>query len=45
VLSEWNLTREGKCNQCGNTCAGVFEAQAGNWRARRLPIRLRDFMK
>ncbi len=43
ILSDWNLTADGKCNQCGTACAGVFAAQAGSWGAKRLPVRLRDF--
>lgn len=37
-LSEWNLTPEGRCNRCGTPCAGVFEARAGGWGARRMPV-------
>jgi pyruvate formate lyase activating enzyme len=29
VLSDWNLTPDGKCGFCGTPCAGVFEPQAG----------------
>lgn len=43
VLSDWNLTPQGKCNKCGTQCAGRFEAAPGNWGAKRQPIRLRDF--
>jgi pyruvate formate lyase activating enzyme len=43
VLSDWNLTADGRCNQCGAVCAGVFEARPGNWGGRRMPVRLRDF--
>ncbi len=43
VLSDWNLTGDGKCRFCGTPCAGVFEARAGTWGARRQPVRLRDF--
>jgi len=43
ILSDWNLTADGQCNQCGTTCAGVFAAQAGQWGAKRVPVRLRDF--
>ncbi|MDH5185216.1 MAG: AmmeMemoRadiSam system radical SAM enzyme [Gammaproteobacteria bacterium] len=43
-LSEWNLDAAGACTQCGTTCAGVFEPQAGTWGSRRLPIRLRDYV-
>ncbi len=42
VLSDWNLTEDGKCRFCGTPCAGVFEAHAGTWGARRQPVRLRD---
>ncbi len=45
ILGDWNLTADGKCNQCGTACAGVFDAQMGNWGARRLPVRLLDFAK
>ncbi len=43
MLSEWNLTPGGHCNQCGTPCAGVFHNQPGHWGARRLPVRLADF--
>jgi len=43
VLSDWNLTAAGECNQCGTPCAGVFAAQPGDWGARRLPVRLQNF--
>ncbi len=43
VLSDWNLTPDGACTACGERCAGVFEARPGNWGARRLPVRLRDY--
>lgn len=42
VLSDWNLTAEGRCNACGTPCAGVFQAQPGRWGARRRPVRLLD---
>ncbi len=43
VLSDWHLTPDGKCERCGTTCAGLFNAEAGRWGAKRLPVRLRDF--
>ena len=43
VLSDWNLTADGKCAACGTPCAGVFEAQPGNWGAQRQAVRLSDF--
>jgi len=43
VITEWNLTDDGHCPDCGTACAGIFEGQAGNWGARRLPVRLSDY--
>ena len=43
VLDEWNLTPEGACRFCGTTCAGVFEAQPGDWGEKRLPVQLSTF--
>ncbi len=43
VLTDWQLTADGRCRHCGAACAGVFEARPGDWGARRLPVRLRDF--
>lgn len=42
-MTAWNLDTSGKCKSCGTPCAGVFEAQPGNWGARRLPVRLANF--
>ncbi len=44
VLTEWNLTDEGRCLFCGAACAGVFEARPGSWGPRRLPVRLSNFL-
>ncbi len=38
-LGTWGL-REGACSNCGERCAGVFEAERGRWGARRWPVRL-----
>jgi len=43
VLSDWNLSPEGNCLKCQTPCAGVFETTPGQWGARRLPVRLKDF--
>ena len=43
VLTEWNLTPEGACANCGTPCAGRFAGAPGRWGSRRLPVRLRDF--
>jgi len=40
VLSDWNLTPEGRCNQCGTACAGVFEDMPGEWGAKRVPVKM-----
>lgn len=37
-LRAWNLTANGFCRSCGAACAGVFEAQPGQWGPRRLPV-------
>jgi pyruvate formate lyase activating enzyme len=39
-LSEWGLTLDGNCVACGTACAGVFEAHAGNWGAKRLAVNI-----
>jgi pyruvate formate lyase activating enzyme len=43
VLSEWNLTEDGKCSFCATPLPGVFEARPGDWGAKRQPVRLADF--
>ena len=39
-LGEWHLTADGKCDACGATIAGHFEASPGHWGSRRQPVRL-----
>lgn len=39
-LGRWHLDREGACGSCGAKCAGIFEAKAGDWGAKRFPVRL-----
>jgi len=41
-LTGWGLDARGCCRACGSPCPGVFEAEPGNWGARRLPLRLRE---
>ena len=43
VLSDWNLTDDGHCKFCGTSCPGVFESRPGDWGAKRMPVRLKDF--
>jgi pyruvate formate lyase activating enzyme len=42
-LGRWRLDAGGACNACGTPVAGVFEAEPGQWGARRLPVRLADY--
>jgi pyruvate formate lyase activating enzyme len=39
-LTLWGLDGEGRCTACSVPCAGVFEAEAGRWGARRAPVRI-----
>jgi len=39
-LGEWRLDAQGCCQDCGHWIAGVFDAEPGQWGARRLPVRL-----
>lgn len=43
ILTEWNLSEDGRCRSCGTPCAGVFEAAPGDWGPKRQPVRLKDF--
>ena len=40
-LLGWHLDAEGRCDACGTSIAGVFEARPGTWGARRQPVRIR----
>ncbi len=42
-LSDWNLTPDGNCNACGTPLAGVFDAQPGDWGAKRQPVLLEKY--
>ncbi len=42
-LSDWGLTPDGACADCGTRCAGVFDGPPGDWGRKRLPVLLRDF--
>jgi pyruvate formate lyase activating enzyme len=43
LLTAWNLTADGCCDQCGARLPGLLEPRPGTWGPRRLPVRLRDF--
>lgn len=44
VLGEWNLSDDGGCRLCGAQCPGVFDGPPGRWGARRMPVRLADWV-
>ena len=39
-LSTYNITTDGRCNQCGTSVAGHFAPQPGTWGAKRKPIQI-----
>ena len=41
-ITAWGLTGVGRCGSCGTALPGLFEAKAGRWGRRRLPIRISD---
>jgi pyruvate formate lyase activating enzyme len=43
-ITEWHLTEKNFCEACATPCAGVFEESPGTWGARRLPVRMKDFI-
>ena len=43
VLTDWNLTPEGRCRKCGAQLPGVFESKPGTWGAKRYPVDMRRF--
>jgi len=43
VLTAWNLSEDGRCQNCDRSCAGVLEPEAGHWGAKRLPVRLSKY--
>jgi pyruvate formate lyase activating enzyme len=45
VLTHWHLNSNGGCASCGAPCAGRFLGEPGTWGAKRLPVRLRDFVQ
>jgi len=42
-ITGWALDEAGRCRNCGTALAGVFEADHGEWGARRLPVDLSRF--
>lgn len=42
-LGTYRLDDAGRCRACGTAVAGVFDGPAGDWGAKRRPVRLADF--
>jgi pyruvate formate lyase activating enzyme len=42
VITDWKLTADGRCPECGEKCAGVFEAKPGTWGAKRQPVMIAE---
>lgn len=43
-LTRYRLAPDGSCPRCGTKCPGCFDATAGNWGGRRLPVRPGDHL-
>ncbi len=43
VLSDYQLTEDGKCKFCGYQIQGRFDKTKGNWGSKRVPVRLKNF--
>lgn len=42
-LTDWKLTADGRCAECGAACAGRFDSSPGDWGARAMPIRISNY--
>ena len=42
-MTAWNLDDQGRCGDCSTRVAGRFEAEPGDWGAKRQPVRLKDW--
>ncbi len=42
-LFAWGLSPDGTCESCGTVMSGVIDGPAGDWGAKRRPVRLIDF--
>lgn len=42
VIGRYDLTADGHCGHCGAAVAGVYDGPAGDWGAKRRPIRLTE---
>jgi pyruvate formate lyase activating enzyme len=39
-MLDWNLSADGRCTDCGASCAGVFEGPPGSWGSRRKSLQV-----
>ncbi len=44
-IGEWRLSDAGQCLTCGTQIPGVFAGRAGDWGARRMPVRINDLTR
>ena len=44
VMTDWQVTEHGECQFCGTPLAGVFDGAPGDWGAKRVPVRLKNYM-
>jgi pyruvate formate lyase activating enzyme len=40
VLTDWQLTADGRCQYCGTPCPGLIDGPPGDWGPRRRPVAL-----
>ncbi len=45
TIDAWRLTKDGRCSQCGASCAGWFESSPGHWGPKRQPVRLGEWVR
>ena len=43
MLSDWNLSDEGHCNNCGTRCLGKFAKYPGTWGTRRQAVHMASY--
>jgi pyruvate formate lyase activating enzyme len=43
IMTDWQLTDDGRCRHCLTPCAGFFDGRPGTWGPRRRPVRLSRF--
>ena len=41
-LSDWELSEDARCKECGMPCPGLFDSKPGTWGRKRQPVRLSE---